>query len=277
MGHQPTFRYYGPRLGRFMSPDPLAGSVGDPQSLNRYAYVLNDPVNMVDPLGLNPEDREQRFWDRIGRLEARGVSDLGCTVNGLPFSCRAVRSFLEQGVLAFCPQCRPGQVVGNDNNIYGWVPWDPNDPALQDTTSGRHRIVPVAYWGVVGTVSSSSGLDRSWFQRGLDYIKSHPVFISVNEIVAVQIIYQRSTNTICSNFGLGASVPPTKAVTVGILNEGNMGRWTDVQSGWGYSFGANLFLGYQGEFNSSGAVGGPTISGIGLSGSYTFGACGSIP
>ncbi|MCI0627888.1 MAG: hypothetical protein L0387_40600 [Acidobacteria bacterium] len=46
------FRYYGPRLGRFMSPDRLAGTLGDPQSLNRYAYVLNDPVNVVDPFGL---------------------------------------------------------------------------------------------------------------------------------------------------------------------------------------------------------------------------------
>jgi hypothetical protein len=41
------------RLGRFSSPDPLAGSIVDPQSLNRYAYVLNTPVNLSDPLGLD--------------------------------------------------------------------------------------------------------------------------------------------------------------------------------------------------------------------------------
>jgi RHS repeat-associated protein len=45
-------RGYVNRLGRFSSPDPLAGSITDPQSLNRYAYVRNDPVNLVDPLGL---------------------------------------------------------------------------------------------------------------------------------------------------------------------------------------------------------------------------------
>jgi hypothetical protein len=28
-------------------------SLANPQSLNRYAYVQNDPVNFVDPLGLN--------------------------------------------------------------------------------------------------------------------------------------------------------------------------------------------------------------------------------
>ncbi len=35
-----------------MSVDPLPGSPDDPQSLNRYAYVLDDPVNLVDPFGL---------------------------------------------------------------------------------------------------------------------------------------------------------------------------------------------------------------------------------
>jgi RHS repeat-associated protein len=45
-------RYHVNRLGRFASPDPLAGWVGDPQSLNQYAYTRNDSLNMVDPLGL---------------------------------------------------------------------------------------------------------------------------------------------------------------------------------------------------------------------------------
>lgn len=40
------------RLARFSSPDPIPGSLGDPQSLNRYAYSLNDPANLTDPLGL---------------------------------------------------------------------------------------------------------------------------------------------------------------------------------------------------------------------------------
>jgi RHS repeat-associated protein len=44
-------------LSRFFQPDPYDGSYnfGDPQSLNRYAYVQNDPVNFTDPSGLNLE------------------------------------------------------------------------------------------------------------------------------------------------------------------------------------------------------------------------------
>jgi RHS repeat-associated protein len=44
-------RYDVNRLGRFSSPDPIAGSLSAPQSLNRYPYVANDPVDFVDPSG----------------------------------------------------------------------------------------------------------------------------------------------------------------------------------------------------------------------------------
>lgn len=49
-----VFRYHASRLGRFMTPDPTPGWRGNPQSLNRYSYVLNQPINLVDPLGLFP-------------------------------------------------------------------------------------------------------------------------------------------------------------------------------------------------------------------------------
>jgi hypothetical protein len=35
-----------------MQPDPIAGELTEPQSLNRYTYSLNDPANLFDPLGL---------------------------------------------------------------------------------------------------------------------------------------------------------------------------------------------------------------------------------
>ena len=45
-------RQYLTIAGRFMQPDKVGGHIGDPQSFNRYAYVGNDPVNAIDPLGL---------------------------------------------------------------------------------------------------------------------------------------------------------------------------------------------------------------------------------
>jgi RHS repeat-associated protein len=45
-------RYNVNRLARFSSPDPLGGNMDDPQTLNRYTYTRNDPVNLADPSGL---------------------------------------------------------------------------------------------------------------------------------------------------------------------------------------------------------------------------------
>jgi RHS repeat-associated protein len=52
------FRKYTSNLGRWLAPDPVAGSAEEPGSLNRYTYVMNDPVNLIDPMGLFiwPED-----------------------------------------------------------------------------------------------------------------------------------------------------------------------------------------------------------------------------
>ena len=45
-------RYNSSQMGRFMSPDPLGGSLIDPQTLNKYSYVRNNPVTLTDPTGL---------------------------------------------------------------------------------------------------------------------------------------------------------------------------------------------------------------------------------
>jgi RHS repeat-associated protein len=44
-------RYYDPTLGRFITPDTLVQAPYDPQTLNRYTYCRNNPVNLVDPSG----------------------------------------------------------------------------------------------------------------------------------------------------------------------------------------------------------------------------------
>jgi RHS repeat-associated protein len=62
-------RYYEPGIGRLLSRDSVQGRTGAPQSFNRFAYVLNNPLRYVDPSGFlaegggdchsdNPECRE---------------------------------------------------------------------------------------------------------------------------------------------------------------------------------------------------------------------------
>jgi RHS repeat-associated protein len=49
-------RSYVNRLERFSSQDPLSGNIANPQSLDRYAYVLGDPIDLVDPFGMGSCD-----------------------------------------------------------------------------------------------------------------------------------------------------------------------------------------------------------------------------
>jgi hypothetical protein len=44
-------RFFVPGIGRFASADTIVPDPANPQSLNRYAYSLNNPVNYVDPSG----------------------------------------------------------------------------------------------------------------------------------------------------------------------------------------------------------------------------------
>ncbi|MEO6830020.1 MAG: RHS repeat-associated core domain-containing protein [Acidobacteriaceae bacterium] len=46
-------RYNSSSMGRFMSPDPLGGHLEDPQTLNKYSYVANNPLSRTDPTGLD--------------------------------------------------------------------------------------------------------------------------------------------------------------------------------------------------------------------------------
>jgi RHS repeat-associated protein len=45
-------RQYAINTGRFMQPDPISGPIYNPQNLNLYTSSLNDPINSLDPEGL---------------------------------------------------------------------------------------------------------------------------------------------------------------------------------------------------------------------------------
>jgi len=44
-------RVYDPQIGRFLSADPFVQAPENSQSYNRYSYVMNNPLSLVDPSG----------------------------------------------------------------------------------------------------------------------------------------------------------------------------------------------------------------------------------
>ncbi len=73
-------RAYDPTIGRFCSPDTIVPAPGNPQSLNRYSYVYNNPLKYTDPTGhsagynvKDDKDWYEEYWDR--HKQAPSASD----------------------------------------------------------------------------------------------------------------------------------------------------------------------------------------------------------
>jgi RHS repeat-associated protein len=74
-------RHYDSQQGRFMQVDPVwirAANLTNPQSLNLYAYVSNDPINNIDPTGLYTDDEIAKCSKGEGYIEFEGQK-LPCT------------------------------------------------------------------------------------------------------------------------------------------------------------------------------------------------------
>ena len=76
-------RYYDPVTGRFLQADP-AGFI---DGLNLYAYVRNDPLNFVDPFGLEPgqsyytpEDAAEAFVRETNPISIRDNVEYGVRI-----------------------------------------------------------------------------------------------------------------------------------------------------------------------------------------------------
>lgn len=92
-------RFYDPGLGRFItSDDRLAAPLDHRDALNRYCYVTNDPVNMIDPTGHSP------WWEALVHffvdvaLTVAGIALLALTPFGGPASTVLGSTLLAAGV-----------------------------------------------------------------------------------------------------------------------------------------------------------------------------------
>jgi len=91
-------RYYAFNLGRFMSVDPVGGTIGLSQSWNRYAYVGGNPITRFDPTGEKLRVLDDDAWDLLQKMLEKDASKVtrdkqgNVTVNAtigasLPYLC----------------------------------------------------------------------------------------------------------------------------------------------------------------------------------------------
>ncbi len=93
-------RAYDPAIGRFVSPDPIVPAPANPQSLNRYSYVYNNPLGFVDPSGNSAEWFNQAWRDeyRVDHGQYPGPSDYAFREWSMTNASRGLDSSVEQWV-----------------------------------------------------------------------------------------------------------------------------------------------------------------------------------
>jgi RHS repeat-associated protein len=115
-------RYFDGTNGRFISEDAIGFIAGD---VNLYRYVLNSPLNFVDPSGHNFEDFINQGINRIDNA----LSDRGVDLRGV------VNSF-DQGVGGFSSGATGGLSDIARQGIYGNGVNDNQQGLLHDISSG---------------------------------------------------------------------------------------------------------------------------------------------
>jgi len=106
-------RYYASSLGRFTSVDPLAASAsaGEPQTYNRYTYVLNKPCGLTDSTGMMvdcppdcPGFKASRNGSDMAEIASVTVSASGLPDELIPSSSSEVSSSITPRPLATLPE-----------------------------------------------------------------------------------------------------------------------------------------------------------------------------
>ncbi|HOC22326.1 MAG TPA: RHS repeat-associated core domain-containing protein [Anaerolineae bacterium] len=137
-------RQFDPALGRFLQADTLVPNPENPQSLNRYAYVLGNPLRLVDPSGHKYCDsfdangrcvsENEAFWVRFRGgwggdymvAVQSGAEKVGTALaDALNGSARERRAWIATGDRPVTAQEAFQLVYGNNRLVFRHIEGDP--------------------------------------------------------------------------------------------------------------------------------------------------------
>jgi RHS repeat-associated protein len=113
-------RYLDPRIGRFVSADTIVPEPGNPQSYNKYAYTLNNPLRYTDPDGNATDDVVSGWMSSYGPWLAVGSATAAAAVYySDPGHAAQAQRTIESLTLTSFPLPSPSPLL---NNTAGEMP-----------------------------------------------------------------------------------------------------------------------------------------------------------
>jgi len=96
-------RFYSSALGRFIQPDSIVPNPSNPQSWNRFSYVLNNPVRYTDPTGHAVPCAACSLWNGFQQAYALGWTNFktALSIAGNPQVAPADRRYAAAYVVAW--------------------------------------------------------------------------------------------------------------------------------------------------------------------------------
>jgi hypothetical protein len=273
-----------------MRPDPYSGSYdfSNPQSMNRYVYVLNEPVSNIDPIGLD-------LWSGDGyngNDPNCSSGDVNCNGGGSGGGGGALSSQEEQDEITWLGSGSIPwfSVVGGDLMLglpsqIVWVPNAEYDPHDQDSPSGGFSTQ--FGWVDLGSASIYLSMDSYLTNSAYQASGFFPLYTQVAFVgpipvpvvslgITVSATYIPKTDTLCIGPALTIASGGGKSLSATVYPSSNAEYTKDVVGGWGWSFGGQLsqLLGGSWSVNSSGQLFGYTVAtDAGISGSYGYNFC----
>ena len=157
-------REYQNTHGSWLSPDPAglaAVDITNPQTWNRYAYVGNNPVSHIDPLGLFLMDCS--WEDCYGGMTGAGSPGY------MDFAPQNIfnTTGLGSNAWAYCPQCKPGDLIDANGNISRWIiPTYGRD--CDNWGCGPMYLKHSGGWENGGTAQAANNERNSWITFATD-------------------------------------------------------------------------------------------------------------
>jgi RHS repeat-associated protein len=141
-------RHYSPAWGRFMQPDPIGTGGG----INLYAYVNNDPLNLIDPFGLSPDSLSTTGGFTLALPGVRAAGDI---LSGTTLGPLAVATVIASVGLALSSTSTADRV---QDEVQYVVRGGISSPTTLQR--GVDELTPLRLPGVYG-ISSSTGVNMS--------------------------------------------------------------------------------------------------------------------